>query len=588
MLKRNINVKLAQKAAMFMAGFTLYQCLRIALTASSFALKRFSIPRRNVDIFITKIHNSMEVAIFLGILIMTLYILFTPRKYSHYNNLVSVVTNWLVCVLYFVVLYAYAGNGKLGHLTAYYWGLVLSGFAMGMNQSIVMSVSVDNISFFAGAIPFAGVQVSIYHILFLKINRGREDYDVDYWILVYQIIFAIIISTVTAILWTVGFLGEFTSKLRRNSLIDNTEVPTIVIDLGEQNSDENDTSTDNPNFNSSDNDSLNSRDKDSLNSRDKDSLNSRDKDADDEMDSDVRLGQKGLDDLNRKSKRVFITDITRKLSKSLSFFVDLSFYKSVCNAASPILMSTIAMGLVYFVFPAIAPYRFTDLVTAHRIDVSILITFIAPAVINIILCGYNIGPNCDWSVKKYWHLIWLFAIPYFICIVLFLVPIHYPESHFGQLMTSNTAVLATVCFTFSISHAILKTVGFTGAGVQSTTIPNPTIVNNTDIQFNPRGSDAPQLTVGKGKPNGRKDRSRNGQVSSFNILLSYFFLVFFAFLGDGYIKTIKLFERNRDFWPTYDMGFFASFAFWTKKSFKRGLKSFGEVFTLNVRDQLMT
>uniref|UniRef100_A0A3B0N707 Membrane protein family member, putative n=1 Tax=Theileria annulata TaxID=5874 RepID=A0A3B0N707_THEAN len=564
MLKRKINLKLVQKAAMFMAGFTLYQCLRIALTASSFALKRFSIPRRNVDIFITKIHNAMEVAIFLGILLMTLYILFTPRKYAHYNNVISVITNWLVCSLYFVVLYAYAGNGKMGHLTIYYWGLVLSGFAMGLNQSIVMSVSVDNISFFAGAIPFAGVQVSVYHILFLKFNRGRENYDVEYWILVYQIIFAIIISAVAATLWTVGFLGEFTSKRRRNSLIDNTEIPAIVIAGSDQSSAQNDKNMDKLNKNDSGSDIYS------------------------EMDSDVRLGQKGLKDLERRSKRVYIRDLTRRLSRSLSFFVDLSFYKSVCNAASPILMSTIAMGLVYLVFPAIAPYRFTDLVTAHRIDVSILITFIAPALINIILCAYHIGPNCDWSLNKHWHFVWLFAIPYFICIILFFVPIHYPESTFGKLMTGNTSVLATVCFTFSLSHAILKTVGFTGAGVQSTTIPNPTIVNNTDISFGPKGPGLSEKEVKIAMQNCKKDRSRNGQVSSFNILLSYFFLVVFAFLGDGYIKTIKLFERNRDFWPTYDMGFFASTAFWIKKSFKRGLRSFGEVFTLDVRDQLMT
>ncbi|UKK02234.1 hypothetical protein MACK_001590 [Theileria orientalis] len=604
-----INVDCFKKSAMFMAGFSLYQCLRIALTASSFALKRFGIPRRNVDIFITKIHNSMEVAIFLGILIATMYIVLIPRKHARFNGLISIFTNWMVCLLFFVVLVAFGGNGDKGNLTMYYWGLVGSGFAMGMNQSISMAVSVENISYFAGSIPLAGVQVSVYHIAFLYFNKGRPDYDINYWILVHQIIMAIAISGVAAILWTIGFIEDhkiISCNLTNDDMLNNQKVKIVILDSNEKGEEKN----------------VNERE----GTKKTDNISQLGAEAD-EASENVQLGKKGLKELIRRSTQFlqinFKQRSKRSKNKSRSHgnpFSPVLFLKGVYKAISPIMMSTVAMGLVYLVFPAIAPYRLTNLDTGHKIDIVILITFVAPALINIALCAFNVGPNCDWAEYKFWNYTWVFAIPYFACIIMFFIPAHYPEAKFSQLMRSSKYMLGFVCFTFALSHAVLKTVGFTGAGVQNTI--KPVVITNTDLDlsnpsirsvdgghdYNDSDSDSnagnranrrnsrskkgrsrsqsPRKN-NKEKKSEPRDNSLNGQVSSFNILLSYLTLVIFAFIGDGYLKTLKACEINRELWPTANMGFFRSLVFWVSMAFKRGLRSFGEVFTLNVREQLM-
>ncbi|BAM39943.1 conserved hypothetical protein [Theileria orientalis strain Shintoku] len=598
-----INVDCFKKSAMFMAGFSLYQCLRIALTASSFALKRFGIPRRNVDIFITKIHNSMEVAIFLGILIATMYIVLIPGKHARFNGIVSIFTNWMVCLMFFVVLVAFGGNGDKGNLTMYYWGLVGSGFAMGMNQSIAMAVSVENISYFAGSIPLAGVQVSVYHILFLYLNKGRPNYDVNYWILVHQIIMAIIISGVAAILWTIGFIEDHKMQLcceeEGEDALKEQKVKIVILDSSEKD------------------EQISQEEK---RSRKKSERTSQLGAEAEEEDENVQLGKKGLKELIRRSTQFLQINFKQRSRRSRerssgNRFSPVLFLKGVYKAISPIMMSTVAMGLVYLVFPAIAPYRLTNLDTGHKIDIVILITFVAPALINIALCALKVGPNCDWAEYKFWNYTWVFAVPYFACIIMFFIPAHYPEAKFSQLMRSSKYMLGFVCFTFALSHAVLKTVGFTGAGVQNTI--KPVVITNTDLDLSDdsipsvegshsengattgshanrksrrsrrRGS-GPQSPGGKGRlrPEPR-DNSLNGQVSSFNILLSYLMLVIFAFIGDGYLKTLKACEANRALWPTANMSFLRSLAFWVSMAFRRGLRSFGEVFTLNVREQLM-
>ncbi|UKJ90229.2 hypothetical protein MACJ_001160 [Theileria orientalis] len=602
-----INVDCFKKSAMFMAGFSLYQCLRIALTASSFALKRFGIPRRNVDIFITKIHNSMEVAIFLGILIATMYIVLIPRKYSRFNGLVSIFTNWMVCLLFFVVLVAFGGNGSKGNLTMYYWGLVGSGFAMGMNQSIAMAVSVDNISYFAGSIPLAGVQVSLYHILFLYFNKGRPNYDINYWILVHQIIMAIAISGVAAILWTIGFIEDHkihVLNLTNKEVLNEQKVKIVILDSNEKAEETHENQMEG--------------------TKNSDNISQLGAEAE-EPSENVQLGKKGLKELIRRSTQFLQINFKQRSKRSKDRsgsrnnpFSPFRFLKGVYKAISPILMSTVAMGLVYLVFPAIAPYRLTNLDTGHKIDIVILITFVAPAMINIALCAFKVGPNCDWAEYKFWNYTWVFAIPYLACIIMFFIPAHYPEAKFSQLMRSSKYMLGFVCFTFALSHAVLKTVGFTGAGVQNTI--KPVVITNTDLdpssaslQSVDEGLDDSDNDSNSGKransrdrrskkgrsrsqsPSGKnkqkksepRDNSLNGQVSSFNILLSYLMLVIFAFIGDGYLKTLKACENNRALWPTANMSFLRSLVFWVSMAFKRGLRSFGEVFTLNVREQLM-
>ncbi|AFZ79094.1 hypothetical protein BEWA_019390 [Theileria equi strain WA] len=432
-----------KQSSMLMAGLSLFQSLRVALTAARFAAKRFNIPKANVDIFISRIHTSMEVSCFLGVLLMTLYIILVPRKYSKYNNFISVMTNWLLFFVYSGLLYAYASNRTEGKLTLYYWLLVVSGFSFGLNQAIVVSVGVSYVAFFTAAIPISGIEVSIYHMIFFYIARRIGNVDVNYWIVVIQIMIAMAISGIGAILWSYGFYKRYNGELYER-------------------------------------------------------------------------------------KR--------------------SIFRSMKQALSPILMSSLAMGLVFLVFPAISPYKLAEPRIAHRIDLLILFTLAIPTLINCYLCYLNIGPNVQWKVYKGWHFCWIFLIPYIFSITCFFISLHYQDLFISVCIRNNPFVLAVLCFVFAFSHSSLKAVGYTGAGMQELT--------------------------------------KNGNVSAMNLLFAHSFLVIFTLLGDGYIKTFKKYERDPENWPTKEFGFWRSLWFWIRRSCSGAFKNFKASFTLDIGTQL--
>ncbi|EKX72522.1 conserved hypothetical protein [Theileria equi strain WA] len=426
-----------QKGAMFMAGLTLLQSLRVALTGAKFALDRFKIPQQHASSFINMVHNPMELATFTGMAIVTSIALVTGDSSKDFFRGFAAFTNVALCLSFIMLLYAFTSGGEQGDLTFYYWTIVFGSFIYGLNVPCVMNVASANAAFFNVGIPVSGIQVSVYYYVFTKLAERYNWSNVSYWIIFWQLIIAILISAASAIVWIIAY-----------------------------------------------------------------------------GDSNGEGGGQGLDGIDK--------------------------------AISPILMGVVGMGGIYAFYPAIAPYKLTDVSTGYKIDLVILFMSAVPGIIIAILCLYNKGPDQPWEGQNTkWNATWVLAIPHITAMVLCLVTLHYPGSRVASSIKSSGLRVGVITVTLKFCEEGLKAVSYAGGGAYG------------------------------------------GTISAVNAFTSQGLMIVLAFTGDGYLKTYSKYEHDRSKWPTKDCGFFKSLGYWTWNGMKVACKSVKSSFTKNVRCKVL-
>lgn len=442
-MTENTESQVMKKTALFFVGLSLLQPLRVALNAAIFSIRRFDISEEFVSGYINKIHNSMEVACFIGVLLMNIYVLTNlPRA-----DMMAIGINWLTSIVDLLLLYSYIIDGYEGNLTMFYWVLVFSAFAYGLNQICVFKYAGSNVTFFIAAIPLSGILVSIYHFVFLYLFENT-DVDVEFWIVTGQIAMGTVISLVSSILWSMAFSHE-ECYLKSNS-------------SNETKSEE-----------------------------------------------------------------------------------DESFSK-IKDALSPMLMCMVGLGLVYAVYPGMAPYQLVSVEYSHKIDMFVMILCAIPAtVICLVSEMTSSGPNKKWDGNlKFWNFTWVFAIIYIICPILFLISLHYRDSIISHMIINRPIVAGILTVTFVFCQSVLITIGFSGV-----------------------------------------DANSNGKVAAFNTLLALFVMNVLEFLGDGYVMAYKSFDR-RD-WPTRDLNVFQAISFWLSRASVNAVSSVKSSFSLDLKSQFV-
>ncbi|AFZ81280.1 hypothetical protein BEWA_006890 [Theileria equi strain WA] len=435
-----------QKGAMFMAGLTLLQSLRVALTGAKFALDRFKIPQQYASSFINMVHNPMELATFTGILIINIVAL-GWKDFRYF----AIFTNVTLCCSFVLLLIAFTSGGEQGNLTFYYWTIVFGSFIYGLNVACVMNVGNANASLFSVGIPLSGIQVCIYYFIFTELAEWFNFSNISYWIIVWQLVIAIVISAASAILWVIAYHDGASND--------------------QQNPD------------------------------------------------DPKKG------------------------------------KHTGAAWSPILMAMVGMGTIYAFYPAIAPYKLTDVGTGYTIDLAVLFVSAVPSLVIAALCscgvGLDIGPDRPWEGGfEAWHAAWLLAFPHITAMVLCFVTLHYPDSGVASSIKSSGLKVGAITITLKFCEESLKAVSYAGASKQ---------VNEDE----------------------------GGTYSSLNTFTSQGLMIILAFTGDGYLKTYSKYEHDRSKWPTKDCGTFSSIWFWTKNGIKVACKSVKSSFTKNVRCKVL-
>ncbi|AFZ80823.1 hypothetical protein BEWA_002300 [Theileria equi strain WA] len=478
-----------QKWAMFMAGLTLLQSLRVALTGAKFALDRFKIPQQYASSFINMVHNPMELATFTGMAIVTSIALVTGDGSKNGFRYFAMFTNIALCCSFILLLIAFKSGGQMGNLTFYYWSIVFGSFIYGMNVAAVMNVGSANAAFFNVGIPLSGIQVSIYYYVFTKLAERYQWSNVSYRIIYWQLIVAIIISFASAAVWIIAYTpgGGGGSD-------------TAPQDLGED------------------------------------------------------------------------------------------------AALSPILMGMVGMGGIYAFYPAIAPYKLTDVGTGYKIDLVVLFASAVPGILIAILCLYtDKGPDKNWRTNnaQWWHASWILAIPHITAMILCLVTLHYPDGRVASSIKSSGLKVGVITVTLKFCEEGLKAVSYAGAGKQVGKYCDCKESNGCQ-----QGCECKKAGGGTCKCQETcickdnctcpccKDKD-GGAISSFNAFTSQGLMIVLAFTGDGYLKTYSKYEHDRSNWPTKDYGFWRSISYWASNGAYVACKSVKSSFTKNVRCKVL-
>ncbi|EKX73304.1 conserved hypothetical protein [Theileria equi strain WA] len=199
-----------QKAAAFLAGLSLYQMIHVAISAGNFTVGRFQIPQKYVSLYINRMIISNRVFSLVGIILTTLYEQFDGPGIPKLN----IGLFGLLLLSHITLFLTYCSGGAQGHITLYYWIVVVVAFIIGLCFVFTVKLASNAIIYLLAALPISGILASSYHISFILISQYFNVSNVYYWLVFWQHICAISLISVTTVVWifAYGNGGEGTSS----------------------------------------------------------------------------------------------------------------------------------------------------------------------------------------------------------------------------------------------------------------------------------------------------------------------------------------------------------------------------------------
>ncbi|BAM40867.1 conserved hypothetical protein [Theileria orientalis strain Shintoku] len=225
---------------------------------------------------------------------------------------------------------------------------------------------------------------------------------------------------------------------------------------------------------------------------------------------------------------------------------DLTFFQRLKNAWSPFLMNIMGMAFSFFFYPAIAPYEFVESDVGYKIDLCVLFISVTAATTLVLIVREGFGPNRCWKDKfSAYHYAWFLFIPFYGIMIILLVLIHYPSNAFSRYVKSHPYCIGILTIVLRTLDDVIRGISTNGVSMQSD--------------------------------------AEDGDMASLSNCIAQILLNVFAFIGMGYIRAVRMHNRDKYNWPTEGFGWLRAVWFWTKTSCSGGWESFLESFTLNVR-----
>ncbi|XP_953770.1 Tpr-related protein family member, putative [Theileria annulata] len=230
------------------------------------------------------------------------------------------------------------------------------------------------------------------------------------------------------------------------------------------------------------------------------------------------------------------------------------FGPSSINGAivSPILMVLVGMGLVYAIYPAIAPGMIVPFYLIDKIEMVLLILTTFPPLIFATLrklygfqdpkqpmCGWS-NPTVFWKPDadgRFWHTFDILMPLQISLAFIFIYSLHYRDSHISRAIINQPKMSTFLSIVFYMCHEVMLALGFPGM-----------IGNN--------GGDMVMLPIQ---------------------LIGAFLMVLLAFYSIGYITEYKRHDPSQ--WPTEAMTKWNALCYWLKMASKITNKNFKQLFT---------
>ncbi|EAN30432.2 Tpr family protein [Theileria parva strain Muguga] len=237
----------------------------------------------------------------------------------------------------------------------------------------------------------------------------------------------------------------------------------------------------------------------------------------------------------------------------------------------PFLMVLVGMGLVFCIYPAIAPGMIVPFYLIDKIEMVLLIATIFPALYVAIarsgklIQGFGgffnpVSPTCNWGAKNelpwipgvplgqgyHWHLTDLVIPTMIILAYLFIYSLHYRDSSVARSIINQPKMSTCLTILFYMCHEISLAVGFPG------------------------------IFGGNG----------GGSILALTAqLIGAFLMCLLAPYSEGYIIEYKRHDPSN--WPTAGMTRWNALRYWTKQASKNCNKNLAALFTKDLRRDLL-
>uniref|UniRef100_A0A3B0MHH5 Theileria-specific sub-telomeric protein, putative n=1 Tax=Theileria annulata TaxID=5874 RepID=A0A3B0MHH5_THEAN len=211
------------------------------------------------------------------------------------------------------------------------------------------------------------------------------------------------------------------------------------------------------------------------------------------------------------------------------------FDKNISNphwdVISPTLMVIVGMGLVYAIYPGLAPGMIVPFYLVDKIEMVLLIATIFPPVIIACLIKHQpkLSPKyygdggfkawSDYAAGKFYHFLDILIIIKITLAVIFIYSLHYRDSNISRSIINQPKMSTALSITFYMCHEILLALGFPGV-----------IGNN--------GADYVMLPAQ---------------------YIGALFMIFLAFYSEGYIIEYKIHDPSH--WPRVTVVFICVISF---------------------------
>ncbi|XP_953387.1 Tpr-related protein family member, putative [Theileria annulata] len=197
-------------AAYMFAGLSMMLNIRLVYSSAPYALLRFKLPENLFSVFVRIMAGSLELWCLPS---MTLgNILDFIRKQGKLDDNTkrwlidyqSIFWSWANFFTFVILLFVYIG-GDQGHLTAFYWVIAASGFVFGIYMVMVYALEFQYLAWYMVGENSFPMVTSLMHYIGTLLFGNRRKYNSDYIIVYIDIVMSLGISLVAAALWTMVY-----------------------------------------------------------------------------------------------------------------------------------------------------------------------------------------------------------------------------------------------------------------------------------------------------------------------------------------------------------------------------------------------
>uniref|UniRef100_A0A3B0MH06 Theileria-specific sub-telomeric protein, putative n=1 Tax=Theileria annulata TaxID=5874 RepID=A0A3B0MH06_THEAN len=448
-------------AAYIFGGLSMMLNIRLAYSSAPYALIRFKLPENLFSVFVRRMASALELWCLPSMLlgnIVDVAMKSSAKSKEEFNldhsqptqndsentklgKLIlmkrwkyiwiiypSILTMWSDFITYLILLIVYV-IGDQGNVTGYYAVIAISGFIFGINMTLLYAADWRYIPVYIAGENSFPMLTSIMHYFTTLIFGNRRKWNSDFLIVTIDICVAIIISLVTAILWTYSYLSNH-GKDNANKFKFNTNAAYDAYgtagaktgtarDIGGNHADK------------------------------------------------IKEGAGG-------DAYLATEDGFQKYWHLLppNNYTGTSF--PYPTSIVPALMIMIGMGFVYCIYPGIAPGMIVPFYLVDKIETVLLVLTTFPPVIIAILQKYQ----AEWSPKfndagtfKEWteYPAGQVCIGLSILMVIklsllgmFIYCLHYRDSHISRSIVNQPKMSTFLSIVFYMCHEILLALGFSG------------------------------------------------------------------------------------------------------------------------------